>query len=131
MLNQSDGDFSPKFDHAREKIGIVQIEGPVKTHGKRNRAIRVADLQFSQMGVRERGSQLMEAQSLQVDPVEKQEVRELRPIDGAQAVQLEDARDGVRIFDLRKPRIGNLKFRIMFSARNLLAQFRHIARGYA
>jgi hypothetical protein len=73
----------------------------------------------------------MEAQPLQVEAVEKQQIGELRPIDGAQAVDFEDAWDGVRILDLRKPRVGNLKFRIMLRARNLLTQFRHIARGNA
>jgi hypothetical protein len=71
VLNQGDGHFSPQFDHAREKIGIVQIERPVKTHGKRDRTIRVTDFQFSQMCVRQRGGELMEAQSLQVNPIEK------------------------------------------------------------
>jgi len=131
MLNQSDGDFSPELDHARKKIGVIQIEGPVETHGERNRTIRVTDLQFSQMGVRERGRELMKAQPLQVEAVKKQEIGELRPVDGAQAVELEDARDGVRILDLREPGVGDLVFRIMLGAGNLLAQLRHLARGDA
>ena len=73
----------------------------------------------------------MEAQSLQVDPVKKQEIGEFRPVDGAQAVQLEDARDGVRILDLGEPGVGDLVLRIILGAGNLLAQLRHIARGYA
>src|SRR5712664_3282754 len=131
MLNEGDGDFSPQFDHARKKIGIVQIERPIETHGERNRTIRVTDFQCSQMGVRKRGSELMEAQPLQIEAVKKQEIGELRPVDGAQAVELEDARDGVRILDLREPGVGDLVFQIMLRAGNLLAQLRHIARGYA
>jgi len=131
VLNQGDGHFAPQFDHAREKIGIVQIERPVKTHRKRDRTIRVTDFQFSQMCVRQRGGELMEAQSLQVNPIEKQEIGKLCAINGAQAVKLEDAGYGVRILDLRKPRIGNLEFRIMLSACYLLAEFRDVARGYA
>src|SRR6266478_3492747 len=131
MLNEGDGDFSPQFDHARKKIGVIQIEGPVETYGERNRTIRVTDLQFSQVRVRERGRELMKAQLLQVEAVKKQEIGELRPVDGAQAVELEDDRDGVRILDLREPGVGDLVLRIIIRDGNLLSQLRHIARGYA
>jgi hypothetical protein len=83
------------------------------------------------MCVRQRGGELMEAQSLQVNPIEEYKIGKLCAINGAQAVKLEDAGYGVRILDLRKPRIGNLEFRIMLSACYLLAEFGDVARRYA
>src|SRR5712671_6740570 len=95
VLDQRYRYFSPKFHHAREKVGVVQLERPVKPNGKRNRAIRVVDLQRSQVCVWQRGGKLVESQPLQVKPIEAQQVSELHPVDRAQTVQLENARDGV------------------------------------
>src|ERR1700719_4538746 len=95
VLDQRDRYFSPKFHHAREKVGVVQLEGPVKSNGERNRAVRVVDLQRSQVCVWQWGGKLVESQLLQVKPVEAQQVGELHPVNGAQTVQLENARDGI------------------------------------
>src|SRR5258708_39771944 len=95
VLDQRYGNFSPKFHHAREKIGVVQIKGPVKSNGKRNRAVRIVDFQCSQVRVWQRGSELVEPQLLQVKPIEEKQVGELHAVDRAQAVQLENTRDRV------------------------------------
>jgi hypothetical protein len=34
VLDQCDGHFSPDFDEAGEKIGIVDIEGAIKANGE-------------------------------------------------------------------------------------------------
>src|SRR5437016_11006348 len=95
VLNQRDRYFAPKFHHAREKISVVQLEGPVKSNGERNGAVRVVDLQRGQVCVWQRGSKLVESQPLQVKPIEAQQVGELHPVDRAQTVQLENTRDGI------------------------------------
>src|SRR5882762_4449557 len=95
VLNQRYRYFSPKFHHAREKISVVQLEGPVKSNGERNRAVRVVDLQRGQVCVWKRGSKLVESQPLHVKPIEAQQVGELHPVDRAQTVQLKNARNGI------------------------------------
>src|SRR6266852_8387736 len=60
VLDQRYRYFSPKFHHAREKVGVVQLEGPVKSNGEGNRAVRVVDLQRGQVCVWQRGSKLVE-----------------------------------------------------------------------
>jgi len=131
MLDQGYRHFSPEFDNAREKVGVVQVEGSVKSNGKRNRTVRVIDFERRQVRVRQRGSQLVEPQLLKVQLIELQHVGKLHPINGAQAVQLEYTGHGVGILDLRKPRVGDLKFRIALGFRDALAEFRHVARSYA
>jgi hypothetical protein len=63
---------------------------------------------------------------LQVDPIKEQEVGELDAIDGAETVELKDAGNGIGVFDLREPSVGNVKLGIAFGFGDLLAEVGHL-----
>jgi hypothetical protein len=81
--------------------------------------------------MREGRGELMLGNLVQVQAEEKHEVRKFDAVDGSQGVELENAGDGIGIFELRQPRIGNLEFGIFFFLGDFLAQAFHIARGYS
>jgi len=74
---------------------------------------------------------LITAEVLQVDSVEEQEVGELDAVDGAETVELKDAGDGIRVFDLREPSVGDMELGITFGFGDLLAEVRDFACGDA
>jgi hypothetical protein len=73
----------------------------------------------------------MTAEVLQVDSVEEQEVGELDAVDRAETVELKDAGNGIGVFDLREPSIGDMELGIAFSFGDLLAEVRYFTRGDA
>jgi len=71
----------------------------------------------------------MAVEVLQVDSVEKQEICELDAVDRAEAVELEDAGNGIGVFDLREPGVGDMELGIAFGFGDLLAEVGNFARG--
>src|SRR6266436_3984765 len=59
---------------------------------------------------------------LQVDAVKKQKVGELDAIDGAETVELKDAGNGIGVFDLGEPGVGDMELGITFGVGDLLAE---------
>jgi len=131
LLDERDGNFAPNLDHARDEIGVVEIKGAVEADGEGNGAFRVIHFESSEMGLRQGRGELVQSESLQIDPVQKQQIGELDAVNGTEAIQFEDAGDGVGVFDLRQPGIGNLKFRIALRFGNFLAEFSNVAGGDA
>jgi hypothetical protein len=68
---------------------------------------------------------------LQIDTVKQQKVGEFDVVDGAETIKLKDAGDGIGIFDLREPCVGNVKFGIAFGFGDLMAELRDFTRGDA
>jgi hypothetical protein len=62
--------------------------------------------------------------------IEKQ-VRELYMVDGCERIQLVNTGNGIGVFDLRQPGVGNLELRVLFFFRNSQAQALHIPRRNA
>ena len=73
----------------------------------------------------------MAAEVLQVDPIKEQEVGELDAIDGAETVELKDAGNGIGVFDLREPGVGDMELGITFGFGDLLAEVGDFACGDA
>src|SRR5580704_76965 len=129
MLDQCDRDFSPNFNHARQQVGVVHVEGPVEAHRKRNGLFCIVDFQRRQMGIGKRRGHLVLDQILQIHAVEEQQVAELDAVNRTQAVKLENARDGVRILDLCQPGVGNVVFGVIFGLRDFVTKFGNVAGG--
>jgi hypothetical protein len=72
---------------------------------------------------------LMAAEVLQIDTVEEQEVGELDAVDGAETIKFEDTGDGIGVFDLCEPCVGDVKLGITFGFGNLLAEVGDFTRG--
>ena len=131
MLEQGDGDFAPDFDHAREEIGVVEIEGAVEAHGKGNGFVGVVDFEIGQMSVGQWGSELMVGDALQIHAKKEEQVRKFDMVNGGEGIEFEDAGNGIGIFELREPGIGNLKFGIAFIFSDFLAERFNVAGGDA
>jgi hypothetical protein len=127
VLKKRDGHFSPNLHHAGEKVGIVQIEGAVKAHGEGDSLFCVIHLQRGEMCVGQGREVLMKGGFLQVHTEVKHQVGELDVVDRGQGVHLENAWHRIGVFQLCEPGIGNLKFRIIFLLRDLLAQIFDVA----
>src|SRR5579885_1403852 len=128
VLNQRDGHFSPDFHHAGEQVRIGQVKGPVKPHGEGDSSLIVVHFDGRQMRVAERGVHLVETDSVEVHAEQVEQVRKADVVDGAEAEELEDAGDGIRVFNLREPGVGNGEFRIALLVADFLAQVGHVAR---
>src|SRR5260370_11212654 len=61
------------------------------------------------MRIGQRSIHMIATEVLQVKTVEQQEVGELDSVDGAEAVKLEDAGDGIGVFNLCQPCVGDVK----------------------
>ena len=83
MLDQGNRNFSPKLDHARQKIGVVDVERPVETDREGNGTVGVVHFQRGQVSLRQRGSDLVEAQFVEVKTVETEKIGKFQPVDGA------------------------------------------------
>jgi hypothetical protein len=121
VLQQGDGNFTPDLNHAREQVGVIEVEGAIKADGEGKGSVRVVNLEIRKMRMREGRGELMLGNLVQVQAEEKHEVRKFDAVDGSQGVELENAGDGIGIFELRQPRIGNLEFGIFFFLGDFLA----------
>jgi hypothetical protein len=68
---------------------------------------------------------------LKVYTIKAQKVGELDVVDGAETIKLKDAGDGIGVFDLRKPGVGDVKLGITLGFGDLLAEVGNFARGDA
>lgn len=126
VLNEGNGNLAPDFDDAGKEIGVIEIEGTIKANREGNGFFRVVNLEGGEVSIGEGLIELMESEFFEINAVEPQNFSESYVVDGAEAVELEDAGDGIGIFDLGEPRIGNLEFRVAFGFRDVLAEFSHI-----
>ena len=74
---------------------------------------------------------MIAAEMLQVDTVKKQKVGELDAIDGAETVELKDAGNGIGVFDLGEPGVGDMEIGIALGIGDLLAEIGDFTRGDA
>jgi hypothetical protein len=70
------------------------------------------------MGVGQFRGQAMASEILQIDAVDEQQVGEFHMVNAAQAIEFEDAGNGVGIFDLGEPGVGEVKLGIAFGVRD-------------
>ena len=127
-LNQSDGNLSPGFDHAGKQVGVTSIEGGFEAHRKLDGLLFIGNVERGEMGAGERRQQLVLMQFRQINSKQKKQVGDLDAVDGAQAVQLMNARDGIGILDLGEPSVGDMEFRLAFRFGDLLAEIGDLAR---
>jgi len=80
------------------------------------------------MRFRQPNFELMEADSLQVDPKEVQQLNKIEPVDDAYAEELLNTRHWPCGFYLAEPRIGNVELRTTFGLCDLPAVFFDLAR---
>src|SRR5215470_13898152 len=66
---------------------------------------------------------------LEVDPEEQEKISDVHAVDDAQGIDFVDSRDGVGVFNLRKPRVGDVKLRVAFGLGNFKAQAVDFTRG--
>jgi len=90
----------------------------------------IAGFDICQVGVVERHAKLMIANPLQIHAEEQKQVAKPDVINGADAIQLVDARRCLRILDLRKPCVGDIKLFVSLKPSDALAPFGHIPRGH-
>jgi hypothetical protein len=131
VLDQCDGHFAPYFDEAGEEIGVIDIEGAIEANGEGDSVLLVIHFEIGQVGVRQGSGQLVSAEMLKVYTIKAQKVGELDVVDGAETIKLKDAGDGIGVFDLRKPRVGDVKLGITLGFGDLLAEVGNFARGDA
>ncbi len=87
----------------------------------------IVDFQASKVRLRQTKFDLMEANSLQVDPKQGQQLDKIDPVDDAQAEELFNTRDWPRRLHLAEPTVGNIEFRTTFGLCNLPAVFFDLA----
>ena len=103
----NDGDWylAPDFHHAREQGRLLWLKPFVEAHGKSGGPVFVVDFQACRMRFRQPNFELMEADSLQVDPKEVQQLNKIEPVDDAYAEELLNTRHRPCGFYLAEPRI--------------------------
>src|SRR6266404_1711031 len=131
VLDEGDGNFAPNFDEAGKEIGVVDVEGGIEANGEGHGTLLVINFEIGEVGGGQRSGHLIAAEALQVNAVKEQEVGELDTVDGAETVELENAGNGIGVFDLREPCVGDVKLGITFGFGDLLAEVRHFTRGDA
>ena len=89
----------------------------------------IVDLQPSKVRLRQANFELMEADSLQVDPKQIQQLDEINSVDDAYAEQLLNTRDWPRRLYLAEPRIGNIELRTTLGLCDLPAVLFDLTRG--
>jgi len=131
VLDQRDGNFAPNFDEAGKEIGVVDVEGGIEANGEGHGTLGVINFEIGEVGGGQRSGQLIAAEVLQVDAVKQQKVGEPDAVDGAETVELKNAGDRIRVFDLREPSVGDVKLGITFGLCDLLAEVGHFTCGDA
>ena len=121
VLDQRDGNFAPDFDETGEEIRVVDVEGGIEANREGHGTLLVINFEIGEVGGGQRSGHLIAAEALQVDAVKEQEVGELDTVDGAETVELENAGNGIGIFDLREPSVGDMELGIAFGFGDLLA----------
>ncbi len=86
---------------------------------------------FHEIGIWRRAGELMMRNSVDVYPEEQEQLRESDAVNGADAEELVDARVAAVGLQVRKPAMGNGKFRITLSLGNFGTPLRDIACGQA
>ncbi len=66
------------------------------------------------MRFRQRRGKLMLRQVLEIDAVKQQNIAELDAINRTQTIKFKNARDRIRIFDLRQPGVRDVKLSVVF-----------------
>src|SRR5882762_8505452 len=110
VLDDSDRHFAPDFHHTGQEVGLASVEPLVKSNRKSDCPGLVKDFNGRQMSLRKRHLNLQLVDSLNVHTKELKKVAEFHMVNDAQAVELVNAWDRLRVFDLRKPRIGDVEF---------------------
>ncbi len=131
VLDEGDGNFAPNFDEAGKEIGVVDVEGGIEANGEGHGTLGVINFEIGEVGGGQRSGQLIAAEVLQVDAVKQQKVGEPDAVDGAETVELKNAGDRIRVFDLREPSVGDVKLGITFGFCDLLAEVGHFTCGDA
>ena len=118
VLKKRYRDFTPDFDHSGKEVCVVEVEGAVKSNGEGDGFFGIEDLQIGQVSVGQRGKELMLRCFLEIHAKIKEQVRELDVIDGCQGIKFEYTGNGIRVLQLSKPGVGDLKFLVLFLFRN-------------
>ena len=83
------------------------------------------------MGLRKGHFDLQFVDPLNIHAIELKKIAEFDMIDDAQAIELVNARDGLRVLDLGKPRVGDVELLIPLGIYNFLAEIGDVARSHA
>jgi hypothetical protein len=108
---------------------MTHVKGGIETDGELDSLIRVHGIESGEVRSIELRDELMLMEFRQIDAEEKKQVGNLDPVDGAQAVELVNARYGIGILDLGEPAMGNVELRVAFSLGYSLAQLGDFARA--
>ncbi len=101
----------------------------MEAHGKSGGPVFIVDFQLCGVRFGQTNFELMEANSLQIDPKKIQQLDKIDSVDDAQAVELLNAWHWPGGLYLAEPRIGNIELRITLGRCNLPAEFFDLTRG--
>ncbi len=131
MRDHGNRDLAPVLDQPWKKAGLFQLELWFEV----SREVEAFPLQIGCLPDQMRRGQLngedIFGHLVQTEPEEAQKVRELVAVDSAQRVKLEDARGELACFDVREPRMRDVKLRIILRVGDLLAQPLNLTRSHA
>src|SRR5690349_7888349 len=115
MLEKGQRNLSPRFGHSCQQRRTCQIKTRIKSYRKSYGSLGVIDRYVSRVGLQKRSlcTELRELCEVHVEKTEQ--IGELHPVNGAQAVQLADSGGFVVILNSSNPAVRDEKVIVTFA----------------